>query len=64
MASAVRSPITGIVLAGGAAFSYPALTAFCRERLPAYKIPREFHVVAEIARTSSGKLRRSAGQAD
>jgi acyl-CoA synthetase (AMP-forming)/AMP-acid ligase II len=41
-----------------------ALTAFCRERLPAYKIPREFRVVAEIARTSSGKLRRSAGQAD
>jgi long-chain acyl-CoA synthetase len=40
------------------------LTAFCRERLPAYKIPREFRVVAEIARTSSGKLRRSAGQAD
>ena len=37
-----------------------ALTAFCRERLPAYKIPREFRVVAEIARTSSGKLRRSA----
>jgi long-chain acyl-CoA synthetase len=35
-----------------------ALTAFCRERLPAYKIPREFRVVAEIARTSSGKLRR------
>ena len=40
-----------------------ALTAFCRERLPAYKIPREFRVVDEIARTSSGKLRRGA-QAD
>ena len=37
-----------------------ALTAFCRERLPAYKIPREFRVVEAIARTSSGKLRRSA----
>jgi long-chain acyl-CoA synthetase len=39
-----------------------ALTAFCRERLPAYKIPREFRVVGEIARTSSGKLRRSSGE--
>jgi acyl-CoA synthetase (AMP-forming)/AMP-acid ligase II len=36
-----------------------ALTVFCRERLPAYKIPREFRVVDAIARTSSGKLRRS-----
>jgi acyl-CoA synthetase (AMP-forming)/AMP-acid ligase II len=35
------------------------LTAFCRERLPGYKIPREFRLVDEIARTSSGKLRRS-----
>ena len=41
-----------------------ALTAFCRERLPAYKIPRELRVVDEIARTSSGKLRRGAAEAD
>jgi len=41
-----------------------ALTAFCRERLPAYKIPREFRVVGEIARTSSGKLRRGAGEVE
>ena len=39
-----------------------ALTAFCRERLPGYKIPREFRVVEQIARTSSGKLRRSSGE--
>jgi long-chain acyl-CoA synthetase len=38
-----------------------ALTAYCRERLPGYKIPREFRVVEEIPRTSSGKLRRGAG---
>jgi acyl-CoA synthetase (AMP-forming)/AMP-acid ligase II len=36
-----------------------SLTAFCRERLPAYKIPREFRVVEAIAHTSSGKLVRS-----
>jgi acyl-CoA synthetase (AMP-forming)/AMP-acid ligase II len=39
-----------------------ALTVFCRERLPGYKIPREFRVVEQIARTSSGKLRRDSGQ--
>ena len=37
-----------------------ALTAWCRERLPGYKVPREFRVVGAIARTSSGKLRRGA----
>ncbi len=41
-----------------------ALTAFCRERLPGYKIPREFRMVDEIARTSSGKLRRSDAGSD
>jgi long-chain acyl-CoA synthetase len=41
-----------------------ALTAFCRERLPGYKIPREFRVVEEIARTVSGKLRRTAEELD
>ncbi len=39
-----------------------ALTAFCRERLPGYKIPREFRVVEQIARTSSGKLRRGSAE--
>ena len=36
-----------------------ALTAFCRERLPAYKIPREFRVVDSLERTPSGKIRRA-----
>ena len=34
------------------------LTAFCRTRLPSYKIPRRFEVVEELARTATGKLRR------
>jgi len=38
-----------------------ALTAWCRERLPAYKVPRAFERVDAIARTSSGKLRRGTG---
>jgi long-chain acyl-CoA synthetase len=41
-----------------------ALTAFCRERLAGYKIPREFRVVEEIARTSSGKVRRTRDEID
>ena len=36
-----------------------ALTAHCRERLPGYKIPREFRVMETLPRTSSGKVRRT-----
>ncbi len=35
------------------------LVRHCRERLPGYKVPREFHVVEALPRTSSGKVRRS-----
>jgi long-chain acyl-CoA synthetase len=35
-----------------------ALTSHCRERLPGYKIPREFRVVDALPHTSSGKLKR------
>ncbi len=34
------------------------LTAYCRERLAPFKIPRAFRVVGELPRTSTGKLRR------
>jgi len=34
------------------------LTAFCRERLPAYKIPRRFELVEHIPTTASGKVVR------
>ena len=37
-----------------------ALAAFCRERLPAYKVPREFRVVAALPETVTGKLARRA----
>jgi long-chain acyl-CoA synthetase len=32
------------------------LTAFCRERLAAYKYPREFHIVAELPKGPTGKV--------
>jgi long-chain acyl-CoA synthetase len=41
-----------------------ALTAHCRERLPGYKIPREFRVIETLPRTSSGKLRRTDDSLD
>jgi len=34
------------------------LIAACRAALPVYKVPREFRVVAELARTVTGKIRR------
>jgi acyl-coenzyme A synthetase/AMP-(fatty) acid ligase len=41
------------------------LVRHCRERLPSYMIPREFRVVDELKRTSSGKVRRrDSGHAD
>ncbi|HEY5658637.1 MAG TPA: class I adenylate-forming enzyme family protein [Myxococcota bacterium] len=39
-----------------------ALAAHCRERLPGYKIPREFRVVDALPLTSSGKLQRGDGR--
>jgi long-chain acyl-CoA synthetase len=36
-----------------------ALTAWCRARLPAYKIPRTFELVDDLPLTATGKLARS-----
>jgi long-chain acyl-CoA synthetase len=38
------------------------LARHCRDRLAAYKVPREFRPVEALPRTSSGKLRRAADQ--
>jgi len=40
-----------------------ALAAHCRERLPGYKVPREFAIVAALARTATGKLARAGTDA-
>ena len=45
----------------GATASIDALTAWCRERLAGYKVPRVVHIVdAALPRTAAGKLQRSA----
>jgi acyl-CoA synthetase (AMP-forming)/AMP-acid ligase II len=35
-----------------------ALIAACRAALPAYKVPREFRIVAALERTATGKVQR------
>ncbi len=37
-----------------------ALRAFCRERLPGFKVPKRFEAVSELPRTDSGKLIRAS----
>jgi acyl-CoA synthetase (AMP-forming)/AMP-acid ligase II len=48
-----------VVARPGAAVSEDDLGPFVRERLARYKVPREITFVAELPRTSTGKLRRS-----
>ncbi len=42
----------------GTEIDVEALPAWCRERLAAYKIPKRFHVVAEMPRTAAGKIQK------
>jgi acyl-CoA synthetase (AMP-forming)/AMP-acid ligase II len=39
---------------------WPALLAFCRERLPGYKVPKDirFLAVEDLPRSSTGKIQR------
>lgn len=45
-----------VVLAGSAALDTDALVAHCRDYLAGYKIPRRWHVVAELPRNAAGKV--------
>ncbi len=49
-----------IVLRSGAQTNADALTAFAREHLAAYKVPREIVFVEQLPRTANGKVRRAA----
>ena len=51
-------PHADVVLATGVAFDRDALAAHCARLLSPYKIPVEFHAVAAVPRTPSGKIRR------
>ena len=53
-------PIAELELAAGAAPPAPReLAAWCRARLPLYKVPREFRVVDALPTTATGKLARA-----
>jgi fatty-acyl-CoA synthase len=47
-----------VVARDGAALDLEALRAWARERLAAFKIPREFVVLKELPRTASGKVQK------
>jgi O-succinylbenzoic acid--CoA ligase len=49
-----------LVLKPGATVDEAELTAFCRERLAAYKRPRRFQIVESLPQTASGKVQRPA----
>ncbi len=50
--------VAAVVLRPGARCDEDALRAFCRGRLAGYKVPRRLLFVAELPRTSSGKVLR------
>ncbi|MBI3951658.1 MAG: long-chain-fatty-acid--CoA ligase [Acidobacteria bacterium] len=47
-----------IVLKGGAQADEESILAFCREHLAAYKVPRTVQFVADLPKTSTGKIMR------
>ena len=51
-------PVVFVVARPGMTVLPEALIAHCRERLSAYKVPAEVHLVPEIPRTGSGKIIR------
>jgi acyl-CoA synthetase (AMP-forming)/AMP-acid ligase II len=52
--------IAAVVLRPGRAATGEELAAFCRERLAAYKAPREVRFLTELPRTGSGKIQKRA----
>ena len=53
-------PLAFVELHEGATFDEHAVRAWCRERLPGYKVPREFRVLAAMPRNPTGKVMRRA----
>lgn len=53
-------PQAFIVLKPGADTDEAAIDSFCRKHLAAYKVPRNFYFVADLPKTSTGKVLRRA----
>lgn len=47
-----------VVLAPQAQFTLDAMLAHCRHKLAGYKIPKQLHIVDELPRTASGKVKK------
>ncbi|MFB6837019.1 AMP-binding protein [Streptomyces sp. NPDC056361] len=48
-----------VSLKTGLSATQEELIAFCRDRLAAYKCPRQVHFIADLPKTQSGKIRRA-----
>ena len=53
-----ESPHAFVVLADGAAATAAELTAFAREQMAHFKVPRAFEVVAALPKTATGKIQK------
>lgn len=51
-------PVAYVVLRGGSSATAEDLASWCSERLARSKRPREYRLVAELPRTSVGKIRK------
>ncbi|MFN0091707.1 MAG: benzoate-CoA ligase family protein [Acidimicrobiales bacterium] len=58
--SGLETTVAFVVPASGAVLDLAELTEHCRARMAAFKRPREVHVVAELPKTATGKIRRFA----
>ncbi len=58
-ATAGEAAVAFVVRAADVQVDETELRRFCRELLPAFKVPRDVHFVDELPRTASGKVARS-----
>ena len=54
-----EAAIAFVIAAGGGTLDPAELRRFCRQRLPAFKVPREIRFVGALPRTASGKLAKA-----
>ncbi|AKU89856.1 class I adenylate-forming enzyme family protein [Vulgatibacter incomptus] len=59
-AAGQEAAVAFVVAAGDASPDAGELRRFCRQRLPAFKVPREIRFVRELPRTASGKIAKAA----
>jgi fatty-acyl-CoA synthase len=51
-------PHAFVVLRAGASAAPADLRTFCRDHLAHFKVPQEFHLIAELPKTATGKIRK------